>query len=276
LSDHPTALAVLNTKKDALALLDALGDRSALHLSTLLCGTHRRNTIAEVKRRLDAGEPCRLVSTQVVEAGVDLDFPFVMRALGPLDSVIQAAGRCNREGTLEVGKVVVFRPSDGGSPPGTYRTGIGITGALLGSGSPDPHDPALATKYFTQLFESIDADRERIQEKRRAFDYPEVARRFRMIDDDTEPVAITSYGTDGERRQVRHLLEPLRHGAPDSRALLRALQPYLVSLRKREAERHRSSGLISEVTPGLGEWMGDYDAVRGLVDRDLDPDSLVV
>jgi CRISPR-associated endonuclease/helicase Cas3 len=276
LSDHRSALAVLNTKKDALALLDALGDGRALHLSTLLCGAHRRDTIGEVKRRLAAGEPCRLVSTQVVEAGVDLDFPFVMRALGPLDAVIQAAGRCNREGTLDAGKVVVFRPTDGGSPAGAYRTGIGITGALLGRGSADPHDPALANEYFRQLFQSIDTDREGIQVMRSALNYPEVARRFRMIDDDTEPVAITSYGTDEERRQVRRLLERLRGGTPESRALHRALQPYLVSLRRREAERYRSSRLISEVTPGLGEWMGDYDAVRGLIARDLDPDSLVV
>lgn len=276
LSNHQQTLAVLNTKKDALALLDALDDAKALHLSTLLCGAHRRDTIADVKRRLAAGEPCRLVSTQVVEAGVDLDFALVMRALGPLDAVIQAAGRCNREGTLDTGKVVVFRPADGGSPLGAYRTGIGITGALLGRSSADPHDPALVTEYFKRLFQSIDTDRERIQAMRRALNYPEVARRFRMIDDDTEPVAITAYGTDEERRRVRRLLERLREGAPESRALLRALQPYLVSLRRREAERHRSSGLISEVTPGLGEWLGDYDGVRGLVARDLDPDALVV
>lgn len=276
LSDHQSALAVLNTKRDALALLDALGDGRALHLSTLLCGAHRRDTIAEVKRRLATGKPCHLLSTQVVEAGVDLDFPLVLRALGPLDAVIQAAGRCNREGTLGTGKVVVFRPASGGSPPGAYRTGIGITSALLGRGHADPHDPALANEYFKQLFQSIDTDREGIQAMRSALNYPEVARRFRMIDDDTEPVAITAYGTDDERRQVRRLLERLRGGAPESRVLLRALQPYLVSLRRREAERYKRDGLIAEVTPGLGEWMGDYDSVRGLVARDLDPDSLVV
>lgn len=273
---EPQALAVVNTKKDAMALLDALRDPQALHLSTLLCGSHRRSVIAEVKRRLEVGESCRLVSTQVVEAGVDIDFPLVMRALGPLDAVIQAAGRCNREGTLSTGKVIVFRPADGGSPPGAYRTGIGITGALLGRGFADPHDPALASEYFKQLFQSIDTDREGIQAMRRALNYPEVARRFRMIDDDTEPVAITAYGTDEERRQVRRLLQRLRGGAPESRALLRALQPYVVSLRRREAEKYRRAGLISEVTAGLGEWMGDYDAIRGLVARDLDPDSLVV
>lgn len=276
LLEDQQVLAVLNTKKDALALLDALGDPQALHLSTLLCGAHRRDTIAEVKRRLAAGEPCRVISTQVVEAGVDLDFPLVMRAVGPLDAVIQAAGRCNREGTVDAGKVVVFQPAEGGSPPGAYRTGIGITGALLGRGSIDPDDPALANEYFKGLFQSIDTDREMIQAMRGALDYPGVARRFRMVDDDTEPVVITAYGTDEERRDVRHVLDRLRDGAPESRLLLRALQPYLVSLRRREAERYRKSGLIAEVVPGLGEWMGGYDPVRGLVGGDVNPDSLVV
>lgn len=94
------ALAVVNTKKDALALLAALDGPEALHLSTMLCGAHRRRVIEDMRRRLADGEPCRLVSTQVIEAGVDLDFPLVLWAMGPLDGIMQSAGRCNREGRL--------------------------------------------------------------------------------------------------------------------------------------------------------------------------------
>jgi CRISPR-associated endonuclease/helicase Cas3 len=271
------ALAVVNTKKDAMALLDALNDSEALHLSTLLCGAHRRQVIAEVKQRLQADEPCRLVSTQVVEAGVDIDFPLVLRAMGPLDAIIQAAGRCNREGLLPAkGRVIVFRPAEGGMPMGAYRAGVGVTGALIGAGGVDPDDPDVSRKYFRRLFEIVDTDRERIQDLRAALDYPEVSRRFRMINDDTETVAITGYGSEDERLRVRRLLDRLRQGAPEARFIYRQLQPYLVSLRSREAEKYRRDGFIAEVAVGMGEWHGAYDPVRGLVARDLDPDDLVI
>ncbi len=256
------ALAVVNTKKDALALLDALNDPGALHLSTSLCGAHRRHVIEEVKRRLRTGESCKLVSTQVIEAGVDLDFPLVLRALGPLDSIIQAAGRCNREGRLERGRVIVFRPAEGGLPVGIYRTATDITGALRGGDHLDPDDPAVPRRYFQRLFQTVETDREHIQKLRAELNYPEVARRFRMIDEDTESLAVHYDAEVGE------MLKRLRQGAPDARLLLRRLQPYLVSVRRHQAERYRQLGLIAEVLPGLGEWLGAYDPIRGLVGED--------
>ncbi len=115
-------MVVLNSRKDALRLLDELKETSGVfHLSTLLCGWHRKTVLRLVKRRLQHGLPVRLVSTQVVEAGVDIDFPEVWRALGPLDRIVQAAGRCNREGRiLEKGQVVIFEPVDGRMPRGEY------------------------------------------------------------------------------------------------------------------------------------------------------------
>ncbi len=275
MAGEPQALAVVNTKADALALLEALADPSALHLSTLLCGAHRRQVIAEVGRRLAEGEPCRLVSTQVVEAGVDLDFPLVLRALAPLDAMIQAAGRCNREGRLQAGRVIVFAPQEGHLPAGAYRAGAGITGALLSRSDVDLYAAAAPAAYYEQLFETIATDREGIQALRRGLDFPEVARRFRMIDDDSESVVVR-YGPEEERSETGRLLDALRGHPRDARRILRALQPYVVSVRRRDAERWRRAGLISEVGPGLGEWLGEYDPVCGLVGHDPQPETLIV
>jgi CRISPR-associated endonuclease/helicase Cas3 len=273
--EQPQALAVVNTKKDAMALLDALDDPQALHLSTLLCGAHRYRVIVEVRRRLAAGDDCRLVSTQVVEAGVDLDFPLVLRALGPLDSIIQAAGRCNREGRMKCGRVVVFGAEEGTLPPGAYKTATGVTRSFLGRGDLDPDDPAVSYDYFQQLFQLIDHDSKAIQELRQRLDYPEVARQFRMIDDDTVSVAML-FGSDEEQERVAAALERLRHDAPEARLLLRRLQPYLVSLYKGQAARYERLGLIEPILPGLGQWLGKYHPVRGLTGEDPDPDALVI
>ena len=256
-----------------------LEDPDALHLSTLLCGAHRRVVIAEVHQRLRDGLPCRLVSTQVVEAGVDLDFPLVLRALGPLDGIIQAAGRCNREGKLKRGRIVVFQPAEGGLPPGSYKTATGITrtlhtSALLNGGSLDPDDLDTARQYFQRLFPVTETDAKGIQERRGSLDYREVADRFRMIDDATESVVITCYGDRQVR--VREILERLRGSDPQARQLRRELQPYIVTLYTQQAAQYRQQGLISEVSPGLGEWHGKYDQVRGLIGEGSAPDMLVV
>lgn len=273
--DQAHALAVVNTRGNAMDLLDSLGDPEALHLSTQLCGAHRRLVIAEVRRRLREGEPCRLVSTQVVEAGVDLDFPLVLRALGPLDGIIQAAGRCNREGRLHRGRVVVFEPRDGSAPKGSYLTGIGVTRALLGAGRVDPDDPDTARRYFGRLFELQETDREGIQRLRSSLNYPEVSRRFRMIDEPTESVVVP-FGPEEDQRKVAQMLDGLREGNADARDLIRRFQPYLVSIRTREADTYRRRGLIDPVLPGLGRWLGAYDPVRGLVGEGLDPGSFVI
>lgn len=267
--DEPRALAIVNTKRDALALLDAVeaagrgGD--ALHLSTLLCGAHRRDVLDAVKRRLDDEKPCLLISTQVVEAGVDLDFPVVLRAVGPLDAIVQAAGRCNREGDLDRGRVVVFEPADPSPLPASYRLaaelGRDATRYALGAdGRPD--DPGVQRRYFERLLTLSEADGEEIQPRRAAFDFQEVARRFRMI----EPTVsvVVRYGDNERQAEVDGLIGQLQDAVRagySGRAALRALQPYMVAF---HASQLRGLGdLMSEVAPGVYEWTGVYDDGRG-------------
>lgn len=270
------AMAVVNTKGDALALLDALNDPDALHLSTLLCGAHRRDVLAEVRRRLDNQEPCLLMATQVVEAGVDIDFPVVLRALGPLDRVAQAAGRCNREGRLDgKGRVVVFTPEENHQPPGAYRIGTDTTQVLLRAtdGALDLHDPAVYSDYFRRFYSGIDRDRDKVQPLRQSLDYPEVARRYRLIEDDGVSVVVRYQPHEAK---IDRLLKALRDRPERSRGILRRLQPYLVSVRRQTLQRYAGEGLATEIVPGLWEWHGKYDPVRGIGSGEVDWQALTV
>jgi CRISPR-associated endonuclease/helicase Cas3 len=269
------ALAVVNTKRDALALLGALGE-GALHLSTLLCGAHRRDVLADVRRRLKDGEPCLLVSTQVVEAGVDLDFPLVLRALGPLDRIVQAAGRCNREGRLEAGRVVVFRPSEGGMPMDqAYRGGAGVAEQMVNSSEMDPDDPDTFLRYFAQLYRQVELDGAKVQESRSVLDFPETAKRFRMIEDDGVSVLV-GYGRGQQRQRFEALVERLRRPGGVTRATLRQAQPFIVSVQSRLRDEFMKAGLLEEIAEELYLWHGGYHPIRGLTAGPHDPESLVI
>ena len=267
-------LAIVNTKHHAMELLSelqqTLGDDhpasggGIMHLSTLLCGEHRANVLREIKRRLMAGDPCLLVSTQVVEAGVDLDFPAVFRAEAPLDALIQAAGRCNREGKLNVlGRVVVFKPPDDSIPPGFYETGRDTTRVMRNTSKFNPDDPQTTAQYFELLFGVLhDPDKKKIQRLRKHHDFPAVAKKFRMIDEDVCDV-IVNYP---DVSRIDQLLDQIGNPGVSTRKALRAFQPYTVSLRRHKYERLKVDGLIEEIAwfRDVGRWLGDYDDVRGL------------
>ncbi len=272
------ALAVVNTKKDALHLFSVLGDPEALHLSTLLCGAHRRDVLREVKRRLDSEEPCRLVSTQVVEAGVDLDFPIVLRAEGPLDRIVQAAGRCNREGLLASGRVVVFNPEEGKQPSsGGYRTGTETSRMLLRHAGFDFHDPQTYERYFQLLYQAMELDAKGVQGCREALNYPETAKRFRMIEEDGIPCLVRYKGRGGKDDRVDKLAGDLQNPRFEAhRRLFRQLQPYLVNIPKWKIGEYEREGLIAPLVPGLYEWLGGYDHRTGLSGGARNPEELVI
>lgn len=204
LRDVDQALVVINLKRHALALLNELtGTESVFHLSTNLCAEHRRAVMERVRDQLAAGFPCRLVSTQCVEAGVDVDFPIVFRAMAPLESIAQAAGRCNREGRLNeqgrLGGVVVFEPDEEGGwrkrfPTYSYYQATQVTQALLKlhDNNLDINDPEVFRAYYHRLYNlndpaSQNADLTRaIQE----LDFVEIAKAYRLIVQDAIQVLV--------------------------------------------------------------------------------------
>ncbi len=150
LAEHPSVLCIVNRRDDARRLWSLMPE-GTFHLSALMCGAHRSRRIAEIKSRLAAGQPTRVISTQLVEAGVDLDFPVVYRAMAGLDSIAQAAGRCNREGLLARGTVVVFTPPTQ-PPAGVLRHAAEVGERLLAQETADPLAPERFTAFFRELY----------------------------------------------------------------------------------------------------------------------------
>jgi len=282
---HPQSLTVVNSRKDALALLDALGcdkDACVFHLSTLLCGAHRRDVLAAIRRRLDptAGEPCTLISTQVVECGVDIDFPVVFRAVAPLDRVAQSAGRCNRENRRsQPGMVYLFKPEQGKTPSRAYRTGMTEAERLLDLPDTDLHDPDLYLRYFRILYDDLDPDAKKVQNERSRFNFETVARVVRLIEDDTVAVVVRYDAEridDYDAERIDDLLEEVRRAGSVPAEVWRAFQPYTVSLYRRDFDHARNAGSILEVAEGLYVWHGPYDRLRGIAAVMVDPADLIV
>jgi CRISPR-associated endonuclease/helicase Cas3 len=277
---HPSTLVVLNTRRDALAVLQALGvepdvstglphekvaqilqSAPVLHLSTLLCGAHRRVILAEVKRRLAVKAACTLVSTQVVEAGVDLDFPVVYRAIGPLDRIVQAAGRCNREGTLtDLGRVILFEPAEGSQPPqGEYSKAMKTARDVLHAVDFDEsqlHKPGIFEQYFQEIYPLVADAKGELDTKGRDWSFRQVGETFRLIEDNTVPVIIQYDQT------AATLLEEIRYRGIWSSDRPQ-LQAYTVNLPKRIFDRAETR---QELFPGSGLWLwtGNYDPICGI------------
>ncbi len=265
---HDSVLAIVNTRRQAREL-HALLPPDTIHLSALMCGQHRSDVIADIKRRLADGEPVRVVSTQLVEAGVDLDFPVVYRALAGLDSIAQAAGRCNREGRLERGEVVVFVPPEP-APPGVMRRAAAKTVSVLATNGGDPLARGNFSHFFRLFYDEAELDEKEIGRLLTPGDGLEVqfrtaARRFRIIDETGQAVLVRYY-RDEDDREIDLLLNTLRTEGP-SRWLMRKLQRYSVNASDWHFRQLQDDCQIEEIHPGIWAQMEGttiYDPVLGL------------
>lgn len=184
----PQALVIVNLRRHATALyrlVQELAPQGAWHLSTNMCPEHRQATLRAVRAALDAGRPCRLISTQCVEAGVDIDFPAVWRALGPLDSIAQAAGRCNREGKQPTGEVKVFNPPlETILYPLGYYTHATVTlkQMLMDNPALNILDPATVELYFRTYYATFKETNPKLEEAIEAKDLEQTARQYHWIE----------------------------------------------------------------------------------------------
>ncbi len=275
ISRHGSALAIVNRRKDARDLWERMPE-GTLHLSALMCGEHRSQTIGQIKERLKNGIPTCVVSTQLVEAGVDVDFPVVYRALVGLDSIAQAAGRCNREGRLDKGEVVVFVPPQA-APPGLLRKGEDACRSVLHAHTSKPLERDLFARYFEKLYHACNLDAQSIEDLLKvdgqtlAVNFRTAADKFKLIqDEDSAPVIVRYGGLDGSDDKVDELLNTLRKHGPE-RWLMRKLQRYTVTIHRREAMKLLSQGDIDEVMPGLYAQVSDW---LYHPDLGLNPDGL--
>jgi CRISPR-associated endonuclease/helicase Cas3 len=252
-----------------------------------LLGISPKPPVRNVKARLKAGKPCWVVSTQLIEAGVDVDFPTVFRAAGPLDSIVQSGGRCNREGRLVdnegnsvLGRVVVFYPTDGGLPRGIYEKATNIAPTYWADPEELATDSTIFSEYFTELYQLASTDHARkgehtIQQDRAAFNFRRVAEHARVIDQDTVSV-IAPYG-----RAIK-LVAKIRKTGRFDRNTLRRLQRYMVNLRRGTGSDYERLYTIGGVEPLLPDVLEIpvlaarcYDAERGWVVRELTPEDYV-
>lgn len=246
LNGHKQVLCIVNTRKGAQELFTRLAGDGCFHLSTLMHPAHRRAQLTEIRNRLITGRTCRVVSTSLIEAGVDVDFPAVYREIAGLDSILQAAGRCNREGKRDAkGSVVTIFQSEERTPP-LFSKSIGA-GQEVMQKYEDLMSREAIHDYFCRLLDLTGTDAQdkqkilhRIQTE--FFPFRSIARDFHLIDNQTNTIYIPV--ADGEELVARLL------SGEHSRNLFRQLGQYGVSVYQQHFEALDEAGALEIVSDG--------------------------
>ena len=264
IAQHDRVLCIVNTRRDAKELFERLTQEGlTLHLSRMMYPAHVRETIETIKAALkDDNQPIiRVVATQLIEAGVDIDFPVVYRQEAGLDSVLQAAGRCNREGRRGICTTHVFSlRCEHRLPPGYISQANNARLNMVGAF--DWFAPETMRDYFAQLFSRTESfDKNQIGQllyKPTEMQFQEAAAQFHLIDDDTTSIFI-------QRDGGRALVEELKRSEP-SYPLLKKLSQYAVSVRKKDFQTLNDAGALEEIN---GIWVLSkeslYDDKVGLI-----------
>lgn len=256
------ALCIVNSRKSAQKIYSLLDPEGAFHLSTLMYPAHRKAVLIEIRTRLEDGLPCRVVSTSLIEAGVDVDFPAVFREEAGLDSILQAAGRCNREGKRSVGESIVTIFQGETPPPSLFEIPVAAGRQVLNRYD-QPNSPEAIHCYFQELLdlkgpEALDQKNILKLMERDYMPFQKIAERFHLIDSETKTVYIPM----GEGEE---LVQRLRSGER-SRALFRALGQYGVSIYPQHFDALDQAGDLEALEDGSAILtnLALYDSAMGL------------
>ena len=264
---HAQVLCIVNVKKTAQRIFDLLGEQEGTyHLSTNLYPVHREQVLEEIRERLKDGKPCRVISTSLVEAGVDLDFPCVLREINGLDSIVQAAGRCNREGrrSAEESVVHVFSLE---KLARNAQLSAEITKNVARSFAEDLASSEAIRRYFEELYDLSGKnrlDKKGVLGQSGKFAFADIADDVRLIEDRTKPIFIP------QSEEGQALLARLERGER-SRALMRKVGRYIVTAYtgydEAPFDRLAAQGKIRMLDENLAVLvdMSAYDAQRGLL-----------
>ena len=229
-------LCIVNKKAHAQKIYSMLGESDEnFHLSTYMCPAHRQKVIQEIRKRLDENKPCRVISTSLIEAGVDIDFPTVYRAVSGIDSILQAGGRCNRENKRNSAESVVhIFNTDEVLSYQQINTDVALD--VINKYGDEIFLPEAVKMYFDNLYYYRDIDKtHKVFDKKEIIksitnlEFESVAKKFKMIENDTKTLYIS---TEENRKEI----DDLRHGNY-SKELFRKLQQYVVNLYERDFEK---------------------------------------
>lgn len=264
------ALCVASTKKEAEEIFSRLPKEDSFYLSTNLCPAHRRKVIQTMKQRLAAGTPCRVVSTSIISVGVDIDFPVVYLEYAGLDSLIQGAGRCNREGKRKAADSVahVFWTEKGKKSPFMNKEKDCTDVVRKNFDAVDLPSPQAIATYFQQWYKSNEGnlDYKQIEKLSSDLKFAEIGRVFHLIADTTKSVFIPY------DERAKELLSQLMAGNR-SRALMREAAQYMISVRYMASSSSEWAKLLQNGQIALFENdsemaylvnPADYDASLGL------------
>ncbi len=269
------ALVIFNTKKSVLEFYEKTckkdGWDKVYHLSTSMCPAHRKATISDIRQDLEAKKKILVVSTQLIEAGVDFDFPVVFRAVAPLEAVIQSAGRCNREGKLAGrGSVYLFNLKNSGMPDKTYAACAGYASGIIRADADSLYRHDVFTKYHREVVSLFsDSDKYKINQAREAFNFEVVGDAYRIIRNVTHGLYVCNYSDES-----RQLLDFISRKEFLSKDDYRNMQKFTVLVYQRFIQQNSKSCKV--LPQGFMVWYGNYHNATGISTEPIEADKLIV